>query len=254
MQEDFFLDAHQNEEFALQGFIHIPSFIDKNEQNTLLKLYKKREQSFFNKGFHRTLDLLNETKKRTIIQNISAVITPKSEIYLKNYRILLASFMTKEKGADVFDIHQNWTFVDETQFTSLVIWIPLQDVNEENGCLHFIPGSNQWEKGIRGNNIAWQYEPIKSELLSKMVALPMKAGDAAIFNDATIHFTSANKTKRPRISIAQVMIPKAATPIFYNKNLQNNKIEKYEISDDFYLNFRNKYLKGDLTDLKLVSN
>lgn len=249
-----FIRQDHNEIYAQQGYLHIPSFLNETERYALLQLYNKKEKSFFNKGFHRTLDLLNEKKKNEIINSISKIVTPLSEKYLNAYKFLLTSFMTKDRGADVFDIHQNWTFVDESIYTSLVIWIPLQDVNEENGCMYFIPGSDKWNKGIRGNNISWQYENRKGELLAQMIPLPMKAGDSVIFDDATIHYTSSNKSKLPRISIAQVMIPATATPVFYNRNLKNNKIELYEISENFYPSFTNKYLKGDLSETKLISD
>lgn len=254
LNKDFFLDQNNNNIYSKQGYIHIANFLTDDEKKELLKLYSSKEKSLFDRGFHRTLDIKKAKKKKEIFNAISAIVTPKSEVYLKDYKILLTSFMTKEKGADIFDIHQNWSFVDETKHTSLVIWIPLQSVNEDNGCLHFIEGSDSWNKGIRGNNIPWQYQNKKDELLAQMQCLPMEAGDAAIFDDATIHYTSANKTKKPRVSIAQVMIPKEATPIFYNRNLDTNRIEKYEITNDFYLTFTDKFMKGDRSEMKLISD
>ena len=252
MQRAIFKNKAENEIYDRQGYIHIPDFLNEAERLALLKLYKKKESSFFDKGFHRTLDFKNNKKKSIIFSGIDEIVTPESEKYLNEYRILLTSFMTKEKRAPAFDIHQNWTFVDESKFTSLVIWIPLQDVDEKNGCLYFIPGSDKWNKGIRGNNIEWQYNNRKEELMQQMVPLPMKAGDAAIFDDATIHYTSANYSDKPRISIAQVMIPKEAKPIFYNKNIEKNSIEKYQISDNFYLTFTEKFLKGDYSEMHLA--
>lgn len=237
-------DIYQN-----QGYVHIPTFITKLELKYLKHIYIDNEKSFFDRGFHRTLDLKNQKKKELVCNEIASVVTHKAQLLLNNYRMLLTSFMTKEKGSDVFDIHQNWTFVEEDKYTSLVIWIPLQDVDESNGCMFFIPGSDKWDKGIRGNNIPWQYEGAKSELLKQMVPLPMKAGDAVIFDDATLHYTSANKTNIPRISIAQVMIPNEAHPVFYSKDLLSNKIEKFKIKDDFYITFTNKYLKGDMSSI-----
>lgn len=235
------------------GYLHLPNFLSGNELEFLKKLYVKKEKTFFDKGFHRTLDMKNLKKKTEICNGISSIVTPISEKYLRDYKMLLTSFMTKEKSTEAFDIHQNWTFVEEDKYTSLVIWIPLQDVDENNGCMYFIPGSDKWDKGIRGNNIAWQYENRKQELLQQMLPLPMKAGDAVIFDDATIHYTSSNKTKKPRISIAQVMIPKEAHPIFYNRNLVTNQIEKYNIDDNFYINFTNKFLKGNIEGMTLNS-
>lgn len=252
MNKDLFIQEEHNSIYNKQGFIHIPNFLSSEELELLRGLYHKKEKSFFDKGFHRTLDLKNFKKKKEIYDGIASIVTPKGQQNLKDYRMLLTSFMTKEKKADAFDIHQNWTFVEEDNYTSLVIWIPLQDVDSSNGGMSFIPGSDQWDKGIRGNNIIWQYESQKDKLLQDLIPLPMNAGDAVIFDDATIHYTSPNTNKKPRIAIAQVMIPEAAQPIFYNLNLQTKQLEKYAISDNFYLTFTDKYLKGDFSEMTLV--
>lgn len=252
MNRDLFIDKKHNEIFNQQGYFHIPNFLMKAELEMLKNIYQKKEKSFFDKGFHRTLDMKNLKKKTEICNAIDSIVTPISKRYLNNYRFFLTSFMTKEKSADEFDIHQNWSFVDEKKYTSLVIWIPLQNVDETNGCMYFITGSHRWEKGIRGNNIPWQYENSKEELLKQIIALPMKSGDAVFFDDATIHYTSANRTNHPRVSIAQVMIPNEAKPIFFNKDINKNCIEKYEIENDFYLYFTNEFLKGNLSKMKLV--
>lgn len=252
MNRELFLDKKHNELYAEQGFLHVPNFLSEKEVAQMKKLYNKREKSFFDKGFHRTLDLKKESKKRKICNEINQVVSANSEKYLNDYRYLLTSFMTKEKKAPKFDIHQNWTFVDESKFTSLVIWIPLQDTNEVNGTMHFIPKSDQLDKGVRGNNITWKYESIKADLLQEMVRVDMKAGDAVIFDDATIHYTSPNLSKQRRISIAQVMIPKESDPIFYHQNAKGG-VEQYKIDDEFYLMFMNRYIPNfDFSDQELL--
>ncbi len=88
-------------EYEKQGYLHIPNFLSSDELDFLKKLYRKKEKSFFDKGFHRTLDMKNLKKKTEICKGISSVVTPISEKYLNEYRMLLTSFMTKEKSADV---------------------------------------------------------------------------------------------------------------------------------------------------------
>ena len=255
MKRNLFTDESLEKSYHSKGYIHIPNFLSGDETNQLISLYKKKEKSFFDKGFHRTLDMTNIKKKKEVCNAINNIIYPASQKYLNKYKYLLTSFMTKEKKANEFDIHQNWTFVEEDKFTSLVIWIPLQDVSEHNGTLYFVEGSDKWDKGIRGNNIPWMYESQKESLLQNMIAVPMKKGDAVIFDDATIHYTSPNFSTSPRISIAQVMIPEEANPIFYTFNQKNNTIDKYAIDDSFYITFMNKVKDNTLlNDLILLDS
>lgn len=253
MKRNLFISKAIDDSYHSKGYIHIPNFLTEEETNQLISLYKKKEKSFFDKGFHRTLDMTNIKKKIEICSAINNIVFPASKKYLNKYKFLLTSFMTKEKKANEFEIHQNWTFVEEDNFTSLVIWIPLQDVSEHNGTLYFVDGSDKWDKGIRGNQIPWQYESQKKLLLEKMTAIPMKKGDAVIFDDATIHYTSSNHSTSPRISIAQVMIPEESNPVFYMLNQKNNTIDKYAIDDYFYITFMNKLRDNTLLkDLALI--
>ncbi|MBX7226487.1 MAG: phytanoyl-CoA dioxygenase family protein [Chitinophagales bacterium] len=241
---NLFLDADKEAFFWKNGYVHIQGFLNNSECETLKQLYYKREYSKKFQGFHRTLDSYDIKDKMTICKGIDDIVSPKSKQHLFDYRYLLTSFMTKEPGAGSFDIHQNWSFVDERYFTSLVIWIPLQDTGEENGTMYFVPGSHLLDKGVRGNNIRWKYEEIKEYLVKNhMISVNMKAGDAVIFDDATIHYTSPNLSKEPRISIAQVMIPEEAQPIFYNLHPATGRLEKYAIDKDFYHLFMNRYTK-----------
>lgn len=255
MSRVLFMNEEHEIFFKKNGYVLIENFLNSKECLALKDLYYKKEFNKKNKGFHRTLDRLDIKNKMEVCKGIDSVVSQNSKSILKEYRYLLTSFMTKEPGAGLFDVHQNWTFVDERYFDSLVIWIPLQDTSAQNGTMYFVPGSHLLDKGIRGNNIIWKYENIKDELvLKKMVRVDMKAGDAVIFDDATIHYTSANLSGEPRISIAQVMIPDEAQPIFYNFNIAKNSLEKYAIDKDFYHLFMNRYIpKFDFSDNILLN-
>ncbi|MBK9353454.1 MAG: phytanoyl-CoA dioxygenase family protein [Bacteroidetes bacterium] len=241
---NLFLNEDKDAFFLKNGYVHIQGFLNNYECQTLKQLYYKREYNKKLHGFHRTLDSYDIKEKMAICKGIDDIVSPISRKYLYDYRYLLTSFMTKEPGAGPFDIHQNWAFVDELYFTSLVIWIPLQDTGEDNGTMYFIPGSHMLDKGVRGNNIRWKYDEIKEYLVNNhMIPLNMKAGDAVIFDDATIHYTSPNLSREPRISIAQVMIPDEAQPIFYNFHPATGQLDKFAIDKDFYHLFMNRYTK-----------
>jgi hypothetical protein len=243
MNRRIFKHDVQNDFFRKNGYVHLTNFLTAEEIIDLKNLYYEKEYTNFLNGFHRTLDMPNSALKLEICAGIKYIVTRQAKKYLSNYKYFLTSFMTKEPGAAAFDIHQNWSFVEEDKYTSLVIWIPLQDTDEVNGTMQVIPGSNNYPKGKRGNNITWKYENIKQELINEyLVSINMKAGDAIMFDDATIHYTSSNQEKEPRISIAQVMIPEEAQPIFYNNNMQKNRLEKFLIDKDFYHFYVERYI------------
>jgi ectoine hydroxylase-related dioxygenase (phytanoyl-CoA dioxygenase family) len=74
-------------------------------------------------------------------------------------------------------------------------WIPLQDVDERNGCMHFIDGGHR--DGILPHR---QPEHVQSDLLlcepdlSRLVVCPIRKGSATFHHGKTPHMTTPNRS------------------------------------------------------------
>lgn len=87
-------------------------------------------------------------------------------------------------------------------------WLALDDVDEENGCMHFIPGAHRQpllEHYIAGGEADYSQrllairDPEHALPLDQAVSCPLEAGGATVHNYGTPHFTSGNRTlHRPR--------------------------------------------------------
>jgi ectoine hydroxylase-related dioxygenase (phytanoyl-CoA dioxygenase family) len=87
-------------------------------------------------------------------------------------------------------------------------WLALDDVDEENGCMHFIPGEHR--RPMHEHYVAAGEPDYSQRLLAirdadaaldlgKAVACPLKAGGATVHNYGTPHYTSGNRSRdRPR--------------------------------------------------------
>ncbi len=100
--------------------------------------------------------------------------------------------------------HQDEAYWDASRrYKSMSIWIPLQDVDQGNGCMHFIPGSHR--RGIvkhrSGNNDprvhGLEIDDDKIDL-SGQIACPLPAGGCTAHDGRTLHFTSPNPSRVPR--------------------------------------------------------
>ena len=99
------------------------------------------------------------------------------------------SVYKKTAEAREFPWHQDngYTFIEPQQY--LTFWLPLVDVDEENGCPWIAPGLH------RGGTLDHWLTPIGLKCLEDApdaVAVPAKAGDAIVFSSLSPHRTGPN--------------------------------------------------------------
>ncbi|HEY0866132.1 MAG TPA: phytanoyl-CoA dioxygenase family protein, partial [Fimbriimonas sp.] len=85
-------------------------------------------------------------------------------------------------------------------YNSLSIWVPLQEATLENGCMQFIPGSQNLEVQPHhsiGNDPRVHGLEIDEVDDSSAVACPLPAGGATFHGSRTLHFTGANRSDVP---------------------------------------------------------
>ena len=90
----------------------------------------------------------------------------------------------------------------------LKIWIPLDPVDEENGCMQFIKYSHQrlckyqpYQGDPTGSFMKTDDDEID---LSKKVVCPLPAGGATIHHRLTLHHSGPNRTNAPRRALVIV--------------------------------------------------
>jgi phytanoyl-CoA hydroxylase len=85
-------------------------------------------------------------------------------------------------------------------------WIPLQDVDAGNGCMHFIDAGHL--DGVLPHSLV---EGIQSDLItcdvteSRMVVCPIKRGDVTFHHSKTPHMTTANTSTQWRKAVSNHM-------------------------------------------------
>jgi hypothetical protein len=98
--------------------------------------------------------------------------------------------------------HQDEAYWDPSYVhTALSVWIPLQPATLDNGCMHFIPGSDREE--VRPHRLidpecADGLQLADDQPVSSSVACPLPAGGATVHSGRTLHYTGPNFTDEPR--------------------------------------------------------
>ena len=88
----------------------------------------------------------------------------------------------------------------------ITCWMPLHDVDERNGCMHFIDGGHLG--GVLDHR---QPDNVQSDLLfcdpgdTDVVVCPIRLGDVTFHHSKTPHMTTANTSDDWRLAVTQHM-------------------------------------------------
>jgi ectoine hydroxylase-related dioxygenase (phytanoyl-CoA dioxygenase family) len=244
-----FREAQLNEQLATQGYVVIP-FLEEAQVQQLRECYNRYKGN--SAYFHSTTFFPElETKKKASAE-INEVFSAKVAEMFDGYQRLGASFLCKPTGAGGnMPVHQDWTVVDESQFGSYTIWVPLQDVDENNGTITVLDGSHKLTSTLRGPTLPVVIKDIEPLIKANMKTLRMKSGEAFIFNHALIHASHLNVSGVDRLAVTLGLIPERAQLLFYHRN-EKNEIEKYEVDNEFFMQYNNIGQKPEFVEPKCI--
>lgn len=102
--------------------------------------------------------------------------------------------------------HQDEAHGQDSQFqrAQLSFWMPLQDVDEANGCMRYIPASNQGPLlphcSVNGDPRIHAIEcPTELFDVTAALALPVQAGTCILHEGRTLHGAGANRSDADRL-------------------------------------------------------
>jgi Phytanoyl-CoA dioxygenase (PhyH) len=167
---------------------------------------------------------------------------PALEPFLVSRTPYMGTYLVKEAHGRLIPPHQDWTHCDETKHDSLMCWVPLVDVDERNGGLGFIDGSHRYFDYLR----AFPYEvaetPVRRHgagLVAYLNILRLRAGEAVVFNNRTIHGSLGNDTAEPRMAFSFALHP-AGEPLlgcYLKPNGRADTLLKYRVGPEFYVEY-----------------
>lgn len=152
-----------------------------------------------------------------------------------NHQPLGGSYIAKGKGErGTLQPHQDWNIVDEEQYRSFNIWVPLVDLHEKNGAIKILPESHLWLKSYRSASIHSAYSRVNDLLWQKMITLFMKKGEALIYDHRLLHASGENFTDEIRLAAVFGIIPQGAEMFYYHK-ADEQTVEVFESNPEFFL-------------------
>jgi len=243
-----FSDSELQRRFDSDGYAVI-DFIDSNQVLELRQFYAGVQHAEPPaSGFEVSLDRDSAEHVQTIAQKIVGVVSSSAQKHFQDYQIFTASFVAKHPNpAGVVPPHQDWSFVDESQYWSATVWCPLIDVDAENGGLGLIKGSHRFYDHVRPSPSPQYYPPFSHQLRSLFPYLripKLEAGQAIVFNNQTIHGSPPNMLDKIRVAFGigithrdaelqhYYLLPKQTRPL----------IEGFGVGADFFHSYNNARL------------
>lgn len=153
------------------------------------------------------------------------VIRSVESIIPEGFFLYVSSYLYKPPNNDnSVPWHQDF-LSRSTENEKVIVWAPLEDVNEDNGCLQVIRGSHKygfrdWHR-VDGATHRDRIE-LTFEEENEAEFLPMKAGDVLLFSNYLIHSSAQNNSDDFRRALRyvfksndEIVIPRG-TPIIFS--------------------------------------
>lgn len=165
---------------------------------------------------------------------VAATLSPAIDRVLGGYDIFLAAFLTK--APDTFgpvEFHQDWTYVDEREHRSLVVWVPLVRTDESNGALCVIPGSHRWTDDIRPSGVELPTRDMQHELGTMARTLFMEPGQAVVYDPRLIHGSWPNASASARPVVAAATAP-AGAQLYHFQVVDGSELLGWQIGPTYF--------------------
>lgn len=236
MRPTFRDPAHQ-ERFERDGYVVIPML----EEAEVAELKRRFDALGSAPGdphlaCHSSFHTYDRSYKQQVNATVSEVLRPHVERHLDRQRMLPCNYIVKwPSGMSGFGLHQDLSLVDEREHRSAEVWVALDDTNERNGQLWMVPGSHRWLPTIRGiNAFPFPFGATAERIIDRhALPVPVRAGDAVIFNHAILHFSQPNRSDTPRMVAITDVIPEEAEHLHFFGD-GSGEVSVYRIDDSFW--------------------
>jgi hypothetical protein len=246
-----FINPTNEHEYSENGFLIRSLFSEKeiDDLNNNIKPFYCNSP----KGFTYSLidnGLITNKKIKDVLHPILAL---KLNLVLYNYQLLVPSFLTKS-NIDTFDfhLHHDWNYTDEFFWYSVTVWIPLEDVTQQNGCIYLLPGSHNKFKTIRSGTLDTARIPLDDTLSKQIKKIEMRKGEVLFFNPAIFHGSFPNNSSFPRIAITGIVKHINAPFIHYFQEKNSTTLFGYYITENDFSGNLPKMAKGEFPFEKVI--
>jgi hypothetical protein len=189
--------------------------------------------------YHCTFLDEDRTYRRESDQLVRDVFAEKIAAVMPTYRILSSNIYVKPPGVGRFEIHQNWPTIENVDIPTLTVWVPLQDTDLKNGTIRLVPGSHHVFPDVAAATSETFFKEFEQALIETYLEpVDIPAGSALFFDDALLHWSSANRSDTPRITFQIEIVPEDAQGVLWIRNPEDEtQFELWEMDKEYWIEY-----------------
>ena len=231
-----FLSSAQIEEFNRHGFISpLPGFSGE-EIHKQRKYFDKLLQQLSDRPEKGDAHFGGEDKRDSIQYSLNCYHTKLRGIWETMYAEPLLRGVRDLLGDDVVawathyfcklpgdgkavSFHQDASYWGLTPAKTVTVWLALDDTDEENGAMQFLPGSHKvghipWKESSEESVLNQQIEDIS--VFEKPFSNNLKAGEFSLHSSLLVHGSPKNQSSRRRCGLTIRYAPQDVVPLSSN--------------------------------------
>lgn len=134
--------------------------------------------------------------------------------YLVGYRALIGVFFIKEPETRQLPIHQHPPSLFDLTDVAICCWCAFGDIDEDNGPLRVVPRSHRLTRHVETARLRPYFADFADAAYEKYsIPVPIKAGQAVIFDNSLLHGSGPNRTSQRRMAVFSLLIPEGKTQV-----------------------------------------
>lgn len=188
-------------QFISRGYTTESEFNEDIFNSFLYKLFEEDTQVFSNCGkqIQHLISLHRLSLSNEIVGLLSDFGLSFPNISTRPVLFFNHPRLAKETVYYKVDAHQDWKSM-QGSLNSVVVWLPLVNINKDLGALQILPGSHKL--GLITNKVEYGFGMVDltEEQKSKLLTVEVEVGDILVFSSFLIHQSGENITDKPRWS------------------------------------------------------
>jgi len=238
IKHTFFRNPEIADQLHEEGY-YVADFLKERERALLNEVYEKHHRLEDQKGGVFFGIFSKDVAYRKQVHNsINQILQETFNQWFKDYKSAVNTFVIKVPGkASQVPIHQDGAAIDESVYSSINIWIPLQEINETNGALHVIPRSHYIFLPYRCATVEPIQKNIDNDLYRYFKPIYLKPGQVLFFDSRMFHYSPPNLSEQNRVIVVCRICPVEAKIVAYYKEPGNplSNVEMWRCPDDYLI-------------------